>query len=116
MMLGFGGLTSTESKWSLLIMFPSITNIASVNIPATTCLKSTPISPFEQKTLSFPLSDPTYYKTHTHSLSHSATRKREKIRKVRDEEWTLVASVARKSSKALGSWDGKERDCVLKLN
>lgn len=77
MMLGFGGLTSTESKWSLLIMFPSITNIASVNIPATTCLKSTPISPFEQKTLSFPVSDPTYYKTHTHSLSLCYKKERE---------------------------------------
>ncbi len=36
-------LTSTESKWSRLIMFPSITNMVSVSIPATTCLKSTPI-------------------------------------------------------------------------
>lgn len=37
-------LTVIESKWSLLIIFPSITNIVRVKIPATTCLKSRPIS------------------------------------------------------------------------
>lgn len=38
-----------ESKWSLLIILPSITNIVSVKIPATTCLKSTPISNLKNK-------------------------------------------------------------------
>lgn len=40
------GLTTSTvvSKWSLLIMFPSITNMVTVKNPANTCLGSTAIS------------------------------------------------------------------------
>lgn len=56
-----------ESKWSRLIMFPSITNMDMVRNPASTCLGSTAIADHNDDDDDDP-----------HSLTHLRERERER--------------------------------------
>lgn len=72
------GLTWTESKWSLLIIWISMTNIVRVRIPATTCLKSKPIFWFGIKNLK--------REREKKSWTNETKKKKEKL-KIEREKW-----------------------------
>lgn len=103
------GLTSTESRWSFLIIFPSITNIVSVRIPATTCLKSNPIYLTLKKTFSDLLLLLQQKQTNTNSLTLSEPSKRKRKRGTNYEEIQETHKWGTKENQALGSFRLREK-------